>query len=68
LSLCPHLLLGQGIPYHKGTWKEAFLSGIKWLEREANHSSPSSDEVKTIWSYYFRPVFHNLHFHGVAFN
>jgi hypothetical protein len=46
LSLCPHLLMGQGSPYHNGTGKEAFLPGIKWLQREANHSSPSSDKVK----------------------
>jgi hypothetical protein len=29
----------------------AFSLGVKWLGREADHSSPSSAEVKNAWSY-----------------
>jgi hypothetical protein len=25
--------------------------GVKWLGHEADHSPPSSDEVKNVWSY-----------------
>jgi hypothetical protein len=29
----------------------ALSPGIKWLEREADHSPPSNAEVKNAWSY-----------------
>jgi hypothetical protein len=48
------------------------LPGVKWLEHEADHSPPSSADVKHEWSYYFyshympswrgkgKPLLHNL--------
>jgi hypothetical protein len=38
------------------------VSGIKQLGRKADHSSPSSAEVKNAWSYTVTP---SLRFHGV---
>jgi hypothetical protein len=34
---------------------EALSSGVKWLGREADHSLPSTAEVKNAWSYTSAP-------------
>jgi hypothetical protein len=41
----------------------ALTPGVKWLGCEADHSSPSSAEVKNVWSYTSTP---GLCFHGVV--
>jgi hypothetical protein len=36
---------------------EALSLGVKWLESEVDHSSPSSAEVKNAWSYTSTPQY-----------
>jgi hypothetical protein len=39
-------------------WVPGALSlGVKWLGHEADHSSPTSAEVKKIWIYTFTPLY-----------
>jgi len=35
----------------------ALFPGVKWLEREADHSPPSSTEVNNAWSYNSTPQY-----------
>jgi hypothetical protein len=35
----------------------AFSLGLKWLEREADHSLPASAEIKKIWIYIAIPPY-----------
>jgi hypothetical protein len=45
-------------------WVPGALSlGVKWQGREADHSPPSSAEVKTAWSYTSTPP---IRLHGVV--
>jgi hypothetical protein len=45
-------------------WIPGALSlGVKWPGREADHSPPSSAEVKNAWSYTSIPP---VHLHGVV--
>jgi hypothetical protein len=47
-------------------WVLGALSlGVKWPGRVANHSPPSSAEVKNAWSYTLTPP---IHLHGVVFS
>jgi hypothetical protein len=39
-------------------WVPAALSlGVKWPGREADHTPPSSDEIKNVWSYISTPQY-----------
>jgi hypothetical protein len=40
------------------------IPGVKWPGHEADHSSPTSAEVKKMWIYTSIPI----HFHGVVLN
>jgi len=42
---------------------EALSLGIKWPGREADHSTPSTSEVKNAWSYTSTPP---VHLHAVV--
>jgi hypothetical protein len=45
-------------------WVPGALSmGVKWSGREADHSPPSSAEVKSVWSYVSTP---SMRLHGVV--
>jgi hypothetical protein len=43
----------------------AFSAGVKWSGREADHSLPTSAEVKKIWICTFTPP---IRFHAVVLN
>jgi hypothetical protein len=34
----------------------ALSSGIKWMDREVNHSTPASARIKNAWSFLFNPL------------
>jgi hypothetical protein len=53
------------IPFKAHAAVSAFSQGIKWPGREANHSPPSSVEVRNVWSCMSNPP---IRLHGVAFN
>jgi hypothetical protein len=58
----PDLLWGPTQPPIQ--WVLGALSvGVKWSEREADHSLPSSADVKNAWSYTSTPA---IYFHGVV--
>jgi len=42
---------------------EALSPEVKWLRHEVDHSSPSSAEVKNVWSYYLHST---VHLHGMV--
>jgi hypothetical protein len=48
--------------YPMGT-RVSFLGGVKRLRRKADHSLPSSAEVKNVWSYTSTPP---IRLHGVV--
>jgi len=43
--------------------QEVLSLGVKRPGREADHSPPSSDKIKTAWSYTFTPP---IRFHGMV--
>jgi hypothetical protein len=56
--LCHHIQTGCGT--HPTFWPVALSLGVKCLEHEANHSLPSSFEVKNAWNFAFTPPVHLL--------
>jgi hypothetical protein len=57
---CPHLLWGPTNLLSNG-YRE-FSTGVKRSGRDADHSPPSSAEVKSVWSYTSTPI----RLHGVV--
>jgi hypothetical protein len=54
-SLCLHVQTGSGAHPFSYPIDEALFPGVKQLKSEADHTFPSSAEVKNQWSYTSTP-------------